>query len=418
VNIKIKKYKIFYFLKEHIKTNYKNILKVIIISSIILTYTMLSHYPKMYMYYTYLYPLERSQSSLYISSITLDHTLNYIYKNSEKYNLSDEDLLKIEKLLTNKSIIISLLIEKIGREFGIEDIAFVYKKYVIINNNNLNIYYIEGRLDLIPLLTFKNNIYNINDNDAILSVYMAKNFSETILINGKEYVIVDYGILRIVEEGKSFVIVSDPSLKGTLVAVFIKTAESCNEDRVANIIESVAEELFNVLYDKYNINDKNLVNVISKDISINCMNTIINDTRRLFDKEYGLGSEWGVVLIGGSIVFVIYLVRVALSDVAERLRDMIALLYALGSTDSDIASLLLLGSIIYIVPSVFISLILNYLYLNIILRDIGISIPFWLMIEWFSGLIFTAIFLAVLLAIVVGLFSVRRQSLHRILSGA
>jgi hypothetical protein len=202
---------------------------------------------------------------------------------------------------------------------------------------------------------------------------------------------------------------------GWFFYLFVKTSRGCEADLGG--VSEVARETSVRLLREAGLSNETLIELLLRNaraVTVDCIPVIAEEDRKLFEEEYGSGSACGIVFFGSLIVFLAYIMRIAMTDVGERMRDIIALAYALGASNAQVARMIAVQALVYIVPALALALVINYAYLRF---SVQAYFPFTILLDWFSPLVLLSIVVAIVMAVITGLYSVRRKPLSEVLSG-
>ena len=400
--------------------------KVIVISTIILAYAMLSHYPRMYMFYRDVAPYQGSEADIIINVPDLPATTRFIYK-TLGVNLTKP---------INTSLLVEILLQEIDGAFGLERYAPVYQARVSVESESgssttANLVIIDRGEDLKLLLAYDVDA-SLRSGTVIADAIAPAEFSKTnrfIYIDGKKFKIIDRAFISgFYAPGKpsmpTYVILRGdlpPGVRYRLAGIMVSTERGCSQDALPGVVAKAVIRYINVTENvTVDVSVDGLVALAGRqgyrlDSDVLCREYMMSLDMKLYEENYGLHTEWGAIMFAALVAFVAYIAKVAYSDVADRIRDLVALLYAMGASDGQVSFILVLYTLVFVVPALLGGVVLVYLYMG---NMLGFYFPFALMFQWFSPLIAGGVAVAVAVSLGAGLYAVRRKPLSQVLSGA
>lgn len=413
------------FYLEYVKSYWRHILKVIVISSIILGYAMLAHYPRMHMYYIIVEPYKHGRADLVLEDpLSLNGIIHGVLEKLAFYNITVEGVHNI-----SRKEAADIAFRVINETYGIVD--YVWVSEALVEDFRVIIINDSSKIDYIPSVIIGNSealdegkvfVYLINSRKIVADGYV--NFDGVKLGLGGYFI----GMPVVIPnpfESNTIIIANGSSAYEKLLDkiekavrfdyVFILTRVGCDSEYSPGIGDVEAEIRYEILRvagfpEEIALNESRGT---TRDI-LKCLPLAAKHNEELYHKEYGMRTSWGITFLAALVIFITYIIRVAFSDVAERMRDIIALAYALGSKDYQVSLMLMLQSIVYIVPALFIGLVINYYYLKL---AADIYFPFRLLFLWFSPWIAIALIVAGVVAVISGLYGIRRRPLSEVLAG-
>ena len=409
---------------EHLRNNKDFIIKVIIISSIVLSYAMLSYYPRMEMYYQYFAPYTDSDADVIVQDVNTIGNLISLYHNWLGVRDTGPP---------DTSLIATLTIQELDRTFGVSRYAFVYiaKASVISESgtrSNASLVIVDKPEDLDLLLVYGEKRV-LTRGTVIAQAIASAEFSkpgDNVIISNKSFLIVDSAFISPlhgadISGSPTYIILKDDlpdNVHYGIGGIVVDTVKACDQEKMPEILVRVVVDYLRT--EGINISVSEGVKLareheVPLGVSIVCKDYIMQEDMKLYEEEYGFRTEWGAVMLAALAAFIAYIAKVAYSDVAERMRDLVALLYAVGAGDGQVAFILILQATIYILPALLAGIVLTYFYMG---HAMGFYFPFTLMLYWFSPIIGGGVILAIALSVIVGLYAVRRRPLSEILSGA
>ncbi len=393
---------IFYIFYKNASGMKRHIIKVIILSSIILGYSLVNQYPVAQEYYTLVEPYNHGSSDLVIDLITVESGLKQAaFAASNDTSVFNVSLDYHE--MTN-AIIEVLHSYSNGLKYTVVGVDSVNRRIYINSTDDqrfLPIFIIEGRKisSCNEALYYYSNTKGYNVGDVIT----VGNSSRRIVglfasapVLGSALLTDDYVITC-----------GDPYTGDPMIFVDMNGKTQVNPVRT-EIYREMLREFFGI---SELPSSGNLTRGMG---GIYDISTLRKEAWRMFNEEYGMRTEWGVILIATLLIYSAYLARVALIDVGDSLRGLIALLYSQGALDSHVALLLSLQTLTYVVPSLFIGIVIGYEFMRAVLDAF---IPFILAFKWISSLFIAGVLFSLVLAIAVGMYNVRRIGLSSTLRG-
>ncbi len=409
---------------EHLRSNKYYIVKVIIISSIVLGYAMLSHYPRMEMYYQYIAPYRDSDADIIVHNI--NDIRNLILAYHRWLNISGAGY-------PNTSLIATLALQELNETLGVSRYTFVYKaRASVVSESGARstaTLVIIDKPEHLNLLLVYGAKHGLNRGAVIAHAIAPAEYSKPgrhIIVYNKSFVVADSAFISPFHGGgdlgsPTYIILKDDlpgNISYHLAGIMVDTVNACIQDEIPEIIVKIVVDYLHT--EGINLSVSRAVELAAKHrvplrAGIVCKDYAMREDMRAFENEYGIRTAWGAVMLAALAAFIAYIAKVAYSDVAERMRDMVALLYAVGAGDGQVAFILTLQAMIYIVPALLVGIVLAYIYMG---TAMGFYFPFILMLYWFSPMIGGGVVLAIATSMAAGLYAVRRRPLSETLSGA
>ena len=142
------------------------------------------------------------------------------------------------------------------------------------------------------------------------------------------------------------------------------------------------------------------------------LGSVVEHDKQLYKNEYG---SWETTRLAASMILVLYMVRVALTDVSEKMRRELALLYGMGGGDLLAGSLLALKFLLLGVAISLLGLALSSWYME---ESLLLSLPLPYLLREYSTLLSGALGAGLLLSVLAGVLAARRSNLVEVYSGA